>query len=119
MSDIVNQARTSEVLTAKPVRSRRRPRDWSNDEKAPIVAASLKPGANVSAVARSEGLDPLQLYGWCRKALASGVVSPVTAGLASPAMFARVETTSSVSIDIVVADMVVRVGSAFDPDRCC
>ncbi|RLL64468.1 transposase [Ochrobactrum soli] len=119
LSDTVNQARTSEVLTAEPVRSRRRPRDWSDDEKAPIVAASLQPGANVAAVTRSEGLDHSQLYGWRRKALAFGVVSPVTAGPASPAMFARVETTSSASIDIVVADMVVRVGSAFDPDRCC
>ncbi|HHV70395.1 MAG TPA: transposase, partial [Ochrobactrum intermedium] len=68
MSDTVNQARTFEVLTAEPVRSRRRPRDWSDDEKARIVAASLQPGANVSAVARSEGLDPSQLYGWRRKA---------------------------------------------------
>ncbi len=95
MSDTVNQTRTFEVLMAEPVRSRRRPRDWSDDEKARIVAASLQPGANVSAVARSEGLDPSQLYGWRRKALASGVVSPVTAGTASPARFARVETTVS------------------------
>jgi len=117
MSDTVNQPRTFEVLTAEPVRSRRRPRDWSDDEKARIVAASLQPGANVSAVARSEGLDPSQLYGWRRKAVASGVVSPVTVGPASPTRFARIETTSSASIDIVVADMVVRVGSAFDPDH--
>lgn len=40
-----------------------------------IVAASLQLGANVSAFARSEGLDPSQLYGWRRKALASGVVT--------------------------------------------
>ncbi|WP_448786615.1 transposase [Brucella intermedia] len=52
------------------MRSGRRPRDWSDDEKARIVATSLQPGANVSAVARSEGLDPSQLYGWRRKALA-------------------------------------------------
>lgn len=57
MSDTVNHARTFEVLTAEPVRRRRRPRDWSDDAKAWIVAASLQPGANVSAVARSEGLD--------------------------------------------------------------
>ncbi|MEJ5023697.1 hypothetical protein [Brucella anthropi] len=37
MSDTVNQTRTFEVLTAEPVRSRRRPRDWSDDEKARIV----------------------------------------------------------------------------------
>ncbi|MDM7853214.1 transposase [Pseudochrobactrum kiredjianiae] len=81
------------------------------------MAASLQPGANVSAVARSEGLDPSQLYGWRRKALASGVVSPVTAGAHSPARFARVEIASGGLIDVVVGDMVVRVGSAFDPDH--
>lgn len=117
MSDDMNHSQIFEILTAEPVRSRRRPRDWSDDEKARIVAASLQPGANVSAIARSEGLDPSQLYGWRRKAFASGVVSPATAGTDSPARFARVETTCSASIDIVVADMVVRVGSAFDPDH--
>ncbi|WP_367727642.1 IS66 family insertion sequence element accessory protein TnpB [Agrobacterium radiobacter] len=31
--------------------------------------------------------------------------------------FARVETASSGSVDIVIADMVVRVGGNFDPDH--
>lgn len=117
MSDSVNQTRTFEILTAEPVRSRRRPRDWPDDEKTRIVAASLQPGANVSAVARSEGLDPSQLYGWRRKALASGVISPMTEGTDSPARFARVETALSGSVDIIVADLVVRVGSTFDPEQ--
>ncbi|MBB4320483.1 transposase [Agrobacterium tumefaciens] len=64
MSDSVNHPRTFEVLTADPVRRRRKPRAWSDDEKARIVAATLRPGANVSAVARSEGLDPSELMGW-------------------------------------------------------
>ncbi|MGC4393661.1 MULTISPECIES: transposase [Agrobacterium] len=49
------------------MRRRRKPRAWSDDEEARIVAATLQPGANVAAVARSEGLDPSQLYGWRRK----------------------------------------------------
>ncbi|WP_246734771.1 transposase [Rhizobium sp. RHZ02] len=110
MSDSVNQPRTFEVLTAEPVRRRRKPRDWSDDEKARIVAMALQPGANVSAVARAESLDPSQLYGWRRKALASGVVAPLTEGTGKPIKFARVETVSSGSVDIVIADMVVRVG---------
>ncbi|KAB0455418.1 transposase [Agrobacterium radiobacter] len=117
MSDSVNHPRTFEVLTAEPVRRRRKPRAWSDDEKARIVAATLRPGANVSAVARSEGLDPSQLYGWRRKALASGVVAPLTEGTRKQIKFARVETASSGSVDIVIADMVVRVGGAFDPDH--
>lgn len=80
MNDDMNHSQIFVVLTAEPVRSRRRPRDWSDDEKARIVAASLQPGVNVSAIARSEGLDPSQLYGRRRKGFVSGVVSPVTAG---------------------------------------
>jgi transposase len=117
MSDSVNQPRTFEILTAEPVRTRRKPRAWSDDEKARIVAATLQPGANVSAVARSEGLDPSQLYGWRRKALASGVVAPLTEETGKQIKFARVETVSSGSVDIVIADMVVRVGGNFDSDH--
>lgn len=80
MNDDMNHSQIFVVLTAEPVRSRRRPRDWSDDEKARIVAPPLQPGANVSAIARSEGLDPSQLYGRRRKGFASGVVSPVTSG---------------------------------------
>ncbi|MGY5794995.1 transposase len=98
------------------MRRRRKPREWSDDEKARIVAATLQPGANVSAVARSEGLDPSQLYGWRRTALASGAVAPLTDGTGTQ-KFARVETVSSGSVDIAIADMVVRVCGAFDPDH--
>jgi len=111
MSDSVNHPRTFEILTAEPVRRRRKPRDWSDDEKTRIVAAALQPRANVSAIARSEGLDPSQLYGWRRKALASGVVAPLTEETGKQIKFARVEAVSSGSVDI----MVVRVGGAFDP----
>lgn len=117
MSDSVNPPRAFEVLTAEPVRRRRKPREWSEDEKARIVAATLAPGANVSAVARSEGLDPSQLYGWRRKALASGIVAPLTEGTGKQIKFARVETASSSSVDIVIADMVVRIGGDFDSDH--
>ncbi|WP_234939701.1 transposase [Sinorhizobium kostiense] len=72
LSDGVNQPRTLEVLTAAPVRARRKPRDWPNEEKERLIAETLLPGANVSAIARAEGLYPSQLYGWGRKALSSG-----------------------------------------------
>jgi transposase len=117
MSDSVNHPRTFEVLTAEPVRRRRKPRDWSDDDKARIVAAALQPGANVSAVARSEGLDPSQLYGWRRKALASGVVAPLTERTGKEIKFARVETVSSSAVEIVIGDVVVRLGDDFDTDH--
>jgi hypothetical protein len=58
MSDTVNQPRAFEILTAEPVKKRRKPRDWSDDEKGQLVAETLLPGANVSAIARSAGVDP-------------------------------------------------------------
>lgn len=43
-----------------------RRRQWSTDEKARILVESLKPGANISEVARRNGLSPQQLFGWRR-----------------------------------------------------
>jgi Transposase len=47
-----------------------RRRKWSSDEKARIVFESLLPGANVSAVARRNGISPQHLFGWRREARA-------------------------------------------------
>ena len=47
-----------------------RRRQWSGDDKARIVIESLRPGANVSEVARQHGLSPQQLFGWRREARA-------------------------------------------------
>ena len=51
-----------EVITS--VERRRR---WSASEKRQLVAASLEPGASVSAIAREAGIHPSQLYGWRRQ----------------------------------------------------
>jgi transposase len=50
-----------EVITS--VERRRR---WRSAEKQRLVAASLEPGASVSALARA-GIQPGQLYGWRRQ----------------------------------------------------
>ncbi|HEY3794636.1 MAG TPA: transposase [Bradyrhizobium sp.] len=55
-----------EVITS--VERRRR---WSSAEKQQLVAATLEPDANVSAVAREAGIHPGQLYGWRRQLRAS------------------------------------------------
>lgn len=47
-----------------------RRRQWSQNDKARLVIESLKPGANVSEVARRHGLSPQQLFGWRREARA-------------------------------------------------
>jgi transposase len=45
-----------------------RRRRWSSDEKARIVVEGLRQGANVSEVARRNGLSPQQLFAWRREA---------------------------------------------------
>jgi transposase-like protein len=62
-----------------------RRRQWSEDEKARIVIESLKPGANVSEVARRNGLSPQQLFGWRREARDLMTESPGDAGVPVPA----------------------------------
>lgn len=117
MSDSVNQPRTFEVLTAAPVRARRKPRDWPNEEKERLIAETLLPGANVSAIARAEGLDPSQLCGWRRKALSSGLVAPLTETAKKEVKFARVEPVASSAVEIVLGDVVVRVGGDIESDH--
>ena len=117
MSDTVNQPRAFEILTAEPVKKRRKPRDWSDDEKGQLVAETLLPGANVSAIARSAGVDPSQLYGWRRKALSSGAVRPLPEATGSEVRFARVEPVASPMIEIIIGDVVVRASGDVAPEH--
>ena len=45
-----------------------RRREWSDGEKTRILLESAEPGANISDVARRNGLSPQQLFGWRRAA---------------------------------------------------
>jgi transposase len=58
----MSEVRRIELITGA-VRRRR----WSRADKARIVAESLEPGANVSEVARRNGLSPQQLFAWRRE----------------------------------------------------
>jgi transposase len=66
-----------------------RRRRWSTDDKARIVLESLAPGANVSEVARRNGLRPQQLFGWRRQAHALTSASTIEAGASPPVPAAR------------------------------
>jgi transposase len=60
-----------EVLVG-PERRRR----WSEDEKARIIEESLRPGAQVTDIARRHGISRALLYAW-RRAARCAPVSPV------------------------------------------
>ena len=103
---------TAERLSVSPGRSYR---TWSREEKERIVGEMFLPGANVSAMAR--GLDPSQLFAWRRKALASGLVAPVSGARGQAVKFARFDAVTSEMVEIVIGDVVVRVGSDVEPER--
>ena len=60
-----------EVITG-----RRRRRDWSDDEKARILAESVDPGVNISEVARRNGVSRGLLNVWRRKARLASTEGP-------------------------------------------
>jgi transposase len=89
-----------EVITS--VERRRR---WTAAEKERIVAASLEPGAVVSALAREAGIHPSQLYGWRRQLCARPQAAPAFAAVriaAAHASATALATTTGV-IDIEFA----------------
>jgi transposase len=69
-----------EVITS--VERRRR---WSAAEKQRLVAATLEPGASVSAIARAAGMHPSQLYGWRRQLRARAQIGFAPVEIASGA----------------------------------
>ena len=125
-------ARRFEVFTGAGKR-----RDWSDAEKASIVAQCWPGGERVSAVARRHALDPSQIYGW-RKELARrckdhGLAIPVALEQQSPAFVPAViapddapepdprrsrrrRRAGSAAIELEIGGALVRIGSSADPD---
>jgi transposase len=114
----MTNGRRVEVITS--VERRRR---WSAAQKQQVVAATLEPGASVSAVAREAGIHPGQLYGWRRQLRVQQPVgfAPVritpdaaSAGLAGPgaieiefATGARMRITGAVDAAVLTAAVAV------------
>jgi transposase len=120
-ADGVSHVRRIELITGTGRRRR-----WSSDDKARIVVESFTPGANVSEVARRNGLSPQQLFAWRREAQAlfndgadtapgndaalddAPVFAPVViAAPASPSSPSRPPDPGT--IEITIGDAVVRV----------
>lgn len=88
-------------------------------ERARIAAESLVPGASVTDVARRHGTTRWQVYDWRKKLRDGRLVVPDS--VAALPMFAELvvegaaakmsaETTVNTSVEIVVSDVVIRVG---------
>ena len=111
--------RNFHVIEAAPSRLEGAPqrvrRNWSEAFKAQLIAETLAPGANVSAIARREGILPSQLFGWRRQALRKGMVTALDVG--GGAHFVEVETTAAAAVEIVVGDVVVRAGAEVTEDH--
>lgn len=84
-------------LEASPAKPRRR---WSAAAKERIVAEAMVPGANVSAVARSHGLSPQQVFTWRRDAVRRARQAEAVAETA----FAVVEIDEQPSSSDAIAD---------------
>ncbi|MER8480874.1 transposase [Mesorhizobium sp. M1163] len=101
-----------EHLEVRPLRARRQ---WSEEAKARLVAETLVPGANISAIARGVGIASSQLFNWRRKALGKDL--PASGGDDPALQFTRFEPLYSAPVEIVVGDLIVRVGSSVDADH--
>jgi transposase len=93
-------------LEASPETARRR---WSAAAKERIVAAATQPGANVSAIARTHGLSPQQVFAWRRKA--SGNSGEKNPGMAVPSFaMVAIEAEAGGVVELVVAGVTIRIG---------
>ena len=98
-----------EVITS--VQRRRR---WSAAEKQQLVAASLEPGASVSALARGAGVHASQLYGWRRQLRVQPPVSFAPVRIAPDAAPAALAGAGTIEIEFATGAR-MRITGAVDP----
>ncbi|WP_240540267.1 MULTISPECIES: transposase [Paracoccus] len=107
-----------EVMEGPTGRQRR-----TKAERARIAAESLVPGTSVTEVARRHGTTRWQVYDWRKKLRDGQLVVPES--VAALPMFAELvvegaaaempaETEASTGVEIVVGDVVIRVGADTD-----
>ncbi len=102
-------------LDASPATPRRR---WSVVAKERIVAAASEPGANVSALARTHGLSPQQVFTWRRQA--AGKSRKKVKGAAVGPSFAVVALDGvdvGGSVEIAVGAVTLRIGPTVSAAR--
>jgi transposase len=98
-----------EVITS--VQRRRR---WSAAEKQQLVAASLEPGACVSALAREAGIHASQLYGWRRQLRAEPPMSFASVQITPDATYAGRVGPGTIEIEFASGAR-LRIAGTVDP----
>lgn len=115
MSATMRADRSSHLIEAVPDRFEGAPvarrRRWSDEFKAEMVARSLEPGANVSALAREIGILPSQLFGWRSEAADKGEVKLACRNATGSG------TVAGSAIEVVVGGLLIRVGADVDEDH--
>ena len=114
VGDVPTGVRRIELITGSERRRR-----WSEDDKARIVVESFAPGANVSEVARRNGLSPQQLFAWRREARALfGVGGDTAVAAAAPTLSQKASQARPLAIDdhtAAFAPVVVAASSLSSP----
>lgn len=95
-------------LDASPATPRRR---WSTSAKEEIVAKSMMPGVNVSALARAHGIAPSQVFAWRRKAVSNAKDRTQEPMFAAVAVEEDGRGEADGVVELVICDVTVRVGA--------
>jgi transposase len=100
-----------------------RRRKWSDDDKARIVAETLRPGAVVTRIARRWQLSPQQLFDWRRQARRAAEAAGSTAAPAfvpivpeAPAAeaAAAISPAPALPVEVTLAGAELRIRSGTD-----
>ena len=114
MSAPMREDRTNAFIEVKAERFEGAPlaghRRWSTAFKENSVAASLEPGANISALARSLDISPSQLFGW-RRLAAKRACEGKPAATVDP-----ITSVRGGKVEIAIGGAVVRVSAAISEE---
>ena len=123
--------RDAEYRRVEVITGQKRRRDWTAEEKAEILAATMAPGASVTEVARRFGVNPALVWTWRRKAMdelaaetgprfvplrIGEETTERTAIVSEPAGARSGRDQPAGSIEVAIGRARVRVEGAVDPE---
>lgn len=85
-------------------------RFWSDEFKVEAVEEACRPGVNISAIARRIGITPSQLYRWRRDLLNESEPDHVASAESGQRSMIGVSSV----VEVVIGDVVIRVGAEID-----